>query len=176
MIVSAATFSLSQARECLNRWPERHPFATMNRAWVGFYTDAGDASPLGPALVGVDGPACVVRMADVDLEGWRMHREQFGASTCDLAPTIEHARRIVRGVLALHAAPVEYALAVHCHKGLWRSGSVVEWVRTDLGVPESSESERIVECGNDSRTYNATLLRLLREAHAEMSAGAKVTR
>lgn len=177
MIVTAATFSLSQARECLNRWPERHPFAALKRAWVGFDTDAGDASPLRRIY---DGPALPMRVADVDLDGERGHREQFGESTCDLAPTIEHARQIVAHVLMVHRARDAYAFAVHCHAGLFRSGAVVEWVREDLGVPEHECSNRLApDLGGrwqGERTYNATLLRLLREAHAGLKPRAEVTR
>ena len=169
MIVTAATFSLSQARAYLNRWPDRHPFARGLRAWVGFDTDAGDASPLRRIY---DGPALWVRMADVDIDGSRGHREQFGESVCDLAPRVGHARDIVSHVLALHRSPNHYALAVHCHAGLFRSGAVVEWVREDLGVPEHECSNRLApDAGgrwDGDRTFNVTLLRLLREAHAEV--------
>ena len=141
MIVAAATFSLSQARAYLNRWPDRHPFAAMKRAWVGFDLFGHERSPLRAIH---DGPAVVVSMADVDLDGTRGHREDFGESTCDDAPTIEHARTIVKHVTSLHDSPLEYALAVHCHAGLFRSGAVVEWVREDLGVPEHECSNRLV--------------------------------
>jgi predicted protein tyrosine phosphatase len=160
MIVTAATFSLSEARECLARWPERHPFAQHRRAWVGFDLFGHERSPLRSVH---DGPALVVSMADWDRDStWRGHHGQN-----DDEPTIAHAREIVRHVLALHAEANEYALAVHCHAGLYRSGAVVEWVRADLGVPEDECSNRVVVCGRDDPTHNATLLRLLREAHAE---------
>lgn len=166
MIGSVATFSLSRAREYLGRrWPERHPFADKRRAWVGFDTCSDDQSPLARIF---DGTSLVVRCLDWDVDN--VNRSHGPAP--ELAPTIGHARDIVRFVLGLHRSPDEYVLCVHCHAGLFRSGAVAEWVRVDLGVTEHECSNRLVdvvtgEGWSGDRTYNETLLRLLREAHAE---------
>ena len=172
MIVTTATFSLDKAREVIARgWPAQHPFLSYARAWVGFdVSDASDdVSPLRDTRRVADGPSLAMRVGDVDLDSeWRGHREQYGTDH-PLAPTIEHARRIVGWVLARHLRDERYALAVHCHAGLYRSGAVVEWVRADLGVPEHDCSTRVVVCGRDEPTHNATLLRLLRQAHAEVT-------
>ena len=171
MIVTAATFSLDKAREVLARgWPSRHPFAQHKRAWVGFDVcdAADDVSPLRDVRRVADGPSLAMRVGDIDLDAaWRGHRQQYGAAH-PLVPTIEHARRIVGWVLARHLRDERYALAVHCHAGLYRSGAVVEWVRADLGVPEDECSTRVVVCGREEPTCNEMLLRLLREAHAEV--------
>ncbi len=171
MIVTTATFSLSKAREYLGRaWPVLHPYADMRRAWVGFDSGPGssDASPLRRIF---DGPSHVAVCADWDRESLTRGHVEL---RCDLEPTIEHARAIVAHVLALHSAPEPYALAVHCHAGLFRSGAVAEWVRVDLGVEEHACSNRLVDVidggqWKGDRTFNETLLRMLREAHAEVS-------
>lgn len=166
MITTVATFSLSQARECLNRWPERHPFAPQKRAWVGFYLEGFEASPLQKIH---DGPSIVVSMRDWDRES--PFRGHVGSVAGE--PTIEIARQLVAFVSGIHRAPEPYALAVHCHAGLWRSGAVAEFVRVDLGVPEHECSNRLFDVlvggkWDGERTFNTTLLRLLREAHAEL--------
>lgn len=162
MIRYVATFSLSQARELTSRFPERHPFAGMRRAWVGFDTDSGDRSPLRSVF---DGPNCVVRCADWDADSGT--RQWFPPNVSELTPSAEHARAIVKLVRWLLDDSREFALCVHCHAGLYRSGAVAHWLSRDLGVEEHDESNRVKACGNMDPTYNATLLRLLREAYAE---------
>lgn len=169
MIVTVATFSLSQTREYLGRrWPEGHPFADRRRAWVGFQTDSTDQSPLCRVF---DGASIVVRCRDWDVDG-RHSPAEVGPAICMDAPSLELARAIVRFVLDLHRSPDEYALAVHCHAGLFRSGAVAEWVRVDLGAEEHACSNRLVDVIDGEpwagdRTFNVALLRMLREAHAE---------
>ena len=168
MIVTVATFSLFQAREYLgHRWPERHPFADRRRAWIGFDLLGYERSPLRDCLTDVSGPL-VLSMADWDPECPQRGHHGTGAD----GPAIEHARAIVRHIVALHDDPEEYALAVHCHAGLFRSGAVAEWVRVDLGAEEHACSNRLVDVigggvWTGERTFNVTLLRLIREAHAE---------
>jgi hypothetical protein len=134
-------------------------------AWIGFETGDGDRSPLPDFEVG---PRLVIRCADWDADG--RHSPRFvGPAQCLAAPTIEHAREIVRFVLALHGDDKKHRLYVHCQAGLFRSGAVAEWVRTDLGVVEPPTSNRLVDVIGDTseqRTYNIALLRLLHEAHA----------
>lgn len=171
MIRTVATFSLLQARSHFNVFAAGGVgtcFPRASRAWVGFDSgsDATDASPLHRCI---EEPSLVVRCADWDRDS---KTRGFVDLVCELEPTIEHARSIVRFVLDLHRLPDEYALAVHCHAGLFRSGAVAEWVRVDLGVTEHECSNRLVdvvtgEGWSGDRTYNETLLRLLREAHAE---------
>jgi hypothetical protein len=165
MITTVATFSLDQAREFLDRRPGQHPFSNGRRAWVGFDTGSIDQSPLRKVD---DGPSRVVRMADWDPEcKWRGH-----AGHVEDEPTIAIARAIVPFVVGLHLAQERFALAVHCKAGLWRSGAVAEFVRVDLGVPEHECSNRLIDVlvggkWEGERTFNATLLRLLREAFTE---------
>ena len=170
MIITVATFSLDQARKYLGRrYHHGHSHALdQRRAWVGFDTDDNDQSPLRYT------PDCgerglVIRCHDWDEDG--RHAPAFvGPAQCAGAPTIEHARAIVRFVLAQHARPERIDLCVHCHAGLFRSGAVAEWVRSDLGIEEHAESNRLAGVlgeRDDSRTYNNALLRLIREAHAE---------
>lgn len=169
MIASVATFSLAQATAHVFRgMPGTHLFARAQRAWIGFETGANDRSPLSSIS---DGPGLVIRCADWDADG-RHSPEHVGAAICADAPTLDHARRIVEFVLRVHDAPETRVLCVHCHAGLWRSGAVAEWVRVDLGAEEHACSNRLVNVliggrWEGERTFNAALLRLLREAHKE---------
>lgn len=167
MITTVATLSLSQAHKRLSFGWGDHPFASMRRAWVGFDTSSADASPLYRVF---DGASLVERCVDWDVDG--RHAEYVGVMECVSAPSLEIARRIVAFVLYLHRAPAEYALCVHCHAGLFRSGAVAEWVRTDLGVAEHESSNRLVDVIGDTaeqRTFNLALLRMLRAAHTELA-------
>ncbi len=167
MITNIATFSLAQASRFLTSGWGDHPFAFARRAWIGFETSSADASPLHHVF---DGASLVERCVDWDVDG--RHAEYAGKMECVSAPSLEIARRIVAFVLDLHRAPAEYALCVHCHAGLFRSGAVAEWVRSDLGVAEHESSNRLVDMIGDTaeqRTYNIALLRLIREAHAELA-------
>lgn len=166
MITNVATLSLSQAHKRLSFGWDDHPFASQRRAWVGFETSSADLSPLHRVF---DGASLVLRCVDWDVDG-RHAPAHVGPLECLSAPSIDHARRIVAFVLDLHRASDEYALCVHCHAGLFRSGAVAEWVRSDLGVAEHESSNRLVDVIGDTaeqRTYNLALLRLIREAHAE---------
>jgi hypothetical protein len=159
MITSVATFSLDQARKYLGRkFHAGHTEPGQHRLWIGFDTNNEDQSPLRYQRDGAIA-SLVIRAEDFDGE----------PRTCAFPPTIAHARELVRFVLASHAAPLPLDLCVHCHAGLFRSGAVAEWVRLDLGIPEHEASNRLVGVlgSREDRTYNVTLLRFLREAHAE---------
>lgn len=173
MIATVATYSLDQARtywaqsiEALRGF-EREELG-LRVAWVGFDTCDGDRSPLRDVDVG---ERLVVRCLDWDADG-RYSPAHVGYAQPELAPTLDHARAIVRFVLALHNAPGKHRLAVHCHAGLFRSGAVAEWVRSDLGAFEMPQSNRLVSVIGDTeaeRPFNITLLRMLRKAHAEVT-------
>lgn len=171
MISSVATYSLDQARK---HWAQsldvlrgfEREGLHLTTAWVGFDTCEHDRSPLRDIAVG---QRLVVRCIDWDVDG-RHSPAHVGYALPVDAPTLDHAREIVRFVLALHNAPGKYRLAVHCHAGLFRSGAVAEWVRSDLGAFEPPTSNRLVDVIGETpeqRTFNAGLLRMLREAHAE---------
>ena len=116
------------------------------------------------------GRRLVVRCVDWDKDG----RDRLYGPPPVGAPTTENARAIARFVLDMHALPTKHRLMVHCQAGLFRSGAVAGWVRSDLGVVEVPTSNRLVDTIGDTadqRIYNVTLLRLLREAHAEMQNG-----
>ncbi len=179
MIATVATFSLDQARKHFHAIllarltgtkAEEFVFPARRRAWIGF--DSGESQPdASPLHFCAEEPSLVVRCADWDRDS---KTRGFVSVSCELEPTIAHARAIVGFVLGLHRATEEYSLAVHCHAGLFRSGAVAEWVRVDLGVPEHASSNRLVDVitgeeWSGDRTYNETLLRLLREAHAEVT-------
>lgn len=173
MISSVATYSLDQARK---HWAQsadvlgdfEREGLRLTTAWIGFDTCEHDRSPLRDVDVG---QRLVVRCVDWDVD-YRHSPEHVGHALPVDAPTLDHAREIVRFVLALHDAPEKCRLAVHCHAGLFRSGAVAEWVRSDLGAFEMPTSNRLVDCIGDTaeqRTFNAAILRMLREAHAEVT-------
>lgn len=172
MITSVQTLSLAQARKWWDDLRASGVLAEIERgehrlrsAWIAFNTCDADRSPLCDVVVG---HRLIARCVDWDADN--VNRSHGPAP--DLAPTIEIARLIVRFVLDLHAVPAKYKLMVHCHAGLFRSGAVAEWVHSDLGVSEPPTSNRLVDVIGDTeeqRIYNVTLLRLLREAHAESS-------
>lgn len=171
MISTVQTLSLAQARKWWDDLRESGVLDeveigahTLRSAWIGFDTCDADRSPLHDVSVG---RCIIVRCLDWDVDN--VNRSHGPAP--ELAPTIDHARGIVRFVLDLHHDAASHRLAVHCHAGLFRSGAVAEWVRSDLGVVEPPTSNRLVDVIGDTeeqRIYNVTLLRLLREAHAEM--------
>ena len=145
-ILRTITLSLDQARYLiLDDIPPPKDMSVGEPAWIGFETPgAGHDSPLRYL---VDEPALLVQMADVE------HAEGHG-------PTIEIARQIVKFAHALMDAPASYALFVHCRAGMYRSGAVVQWLRQDYGIPESSASNRMKILGD---TRNRRLLDLLRQ-------------
>lgn len=176
MITAVSTLSLSAARKILGfKWPVDHPFSRARRAWIGFDTDKSDASPLRHVF---DGQSIVIRCQDWDIDGRDAEKHAAGV-VCEGAPTMENAEQLVRFVRGLHDDPVSRSLAVHCHGGLWRSGAVAEFVRVDLGVPELEDSNRLlaIPIGGDreDRTFNAALLRMMREADQALRSQGKVT-
>lgn len=172
MITGVATFDLNQAHKALLRgFPSKHPFADGPRAWLGFECpgSAADVSPLHRA--GVQ-PSCVVVCRDWDVDG-RHAPALMGPVIVDHVPSPAIAEQIVRFMLELHRAPDGYALCVHCHAGLWRSGAVAEFARVDLGAPEPEASNRLVDVlvggpWDGDRIYNRALLRMMRAAHEEL--------
>lgn len=173
MIASVETLSLAQARKA---WDTTNAGLLealarmgmeMRDAWIGFDTCVGDRSPLHDARFG---HRLVVRCVDWDTDG-KDAPAIHGPAMPELAPSIEHARSIVRFVLKLHAERKTYFLRVHCQHGLFRSGAVAEWVRSDLGVVEypcSNRLENVIGETAEQRPFNIALLRMLREAHAEI--------
>ncbi len=171
MIKSVATWSLAGARQHFaQRLDSACDVGDELHAWVGFET--GSEEDRSPAGCSAGGPSLIVRMADIDLaSSWRGHLQRYGPDH-PLAPTLGKARPIVDFLAAIHAEQEDYALSVHCHAGLWRSGAVAEWVRVDLGVKELETSVRLVdvisgEPWGGERLFNAALLNLLRAAHRE---------
>lgn len=174
MITSVQTLSLAQARKWWDDLRESGVLDEIERgelrlqsAWIGLETCC-DRSPLRDVVVG---HRLIARCVDWDIDG----RDRLYGPPPVSAPTIELARLIVRFGLDLQASTERHRLVVHSHAWLDRlSSAVAEWVRSDLGVPEPPTSNRLAYAIGDieeQRIYNDTLLRLLREAHAEMKNG-----
>lgn len=172
MITNVATFSAAQLRKIIDRgWPDRHPFEHERLVCIGLDSDAADPSPLRDASGSFRHHHCV-RVADWDPDG-RHANEHAAGVRVDLAPTLRSAREIVERIVAWQTSVVPVALVAQCQGGLWRSGAIAEFVHADLGVPEADCSNRLVDVlvggrWEGDRTFNVTLLRLLREAHKEL--------
>lgn len=162
MIDHVITLSLRQADEwLLNRRLPQDYRAPLPWAWIGFESPGAKwMSPLRHANLRL---SLIVPMNDIDPEGRAIDRLRRGEDE----PSIEQARRIVDFVTRLHKAKRRYALIVHCHAGLYRSGAVAEWVSRHFDVPEDEASHRLVVFGAKERSYNHLLLRLLEQACAE---------
>lgn len=165
MIVKTGTVSLAQAQEAL---ADKMSMPKGN-AWIGFDTSDSDRSPLRD----FGGDVLVLDADDWDPEG--RHAAQSALGMYSSKPlTMDHARAIVAFVLRLHGSKRAYIVPVHCYAGMYRSGAVVEWMREDLKIPEAHDSNRLARLrllGEGSRTYNKTLLSLLRAAHRERAYG-----
>lgn len=165
MIVSVATFSREHAAALVERgFPAEHSFAALRRAWVGFEASSADLSPLHHVYVGA---SLVERCEDWDEDDRHAELAARGwGCLCGPSPAI--AARLVAFVRDIHRAEDDYALCVHCVRGRYRSGAVVEWCRNDLAIPEHPESQRLLPDDEDGfeggRTANAALLRMIRAA------------
>lgn len=160
MIIKTGTLSLEQARSMIEDGSPLH----WQTAWIGFDTNDEDESPLRSAK----GSSLVIRGDDFDPDGRHFFHDVLGIKPKNPL-TMDHARQIVDFVLRHHGSMKPYVIPVHCYAGLFRSGAVVEWMRRDLGIVEDIDSNRLRVNGDELRTYNITLLKLLRAAHKERS-------
>lgn len=166
MIVGTGTLSRAAAAMELMSPTSRTGGITHDIRWIGF--DEGEDyparySPLRtapPSVVGI-----VVEMHDFDPDE---RNSKWEGPPPDPYPTPRLAANVVSYVLSWHRRREKVALIVHCMAGRYRSGAVVEWVTTDLGVPEYPWSNRrFDDFGNrlEHGTANKTFLRMLRQAH-----------
>ena len=159
MIDHVLTLSLKQADEWLlnNMPPKGYRDEGLPWAWIGFESPGADwSSPLHHSRVRSQ---LIVPMNDIDPDARR--------GSGEYGPSLRVARRIVDFVLQLQKSRKRYALVLHCHAGLYRSGAVAEWVTQQFDVPEDEVSHRIAVFGAKHRSFNRTLYRMLNEACAE---------
>lgn len=176
MIVSVSTYSRAQAQAALSKpvlMAEDYSNPDyLHEAWIGFATRADGRSPIDTAK-----PGCRPEMGLVTCvhdvgcdEASAAAYDPIRAAKSTVEPRPEQADSIVNFVMLLHRDDKRWRLNVHCHGGQYRSGAVAEWMILDLGVPELPESCRLQVFGIgrplEKRTYNATILRLLRESYA----------
>lgn len=164
MIESVCTLSRAQAQSAVLETRR-----SGGVAWIGFATVADGPSPIDLSL---DEPALLLNVHDVGCD--QASADEYDlerALASNVSPKPAHAESIVDFVLGLHRDRNAWRLFVHCHGGQYRSGAVAEWLVTEFSIPESSASCRLQALGIGlplkTRTYNATILRLLREAYAE---------
>ena len=174
MIELTGTLSWDDAREVINHDVWRASINLPSRLgagafWIGF--DEGDKyKPRLSPLRRVYFPGIIVTMADEDEDGL-----DKGRKLSEIAPPQEIADAIVSHLLELEEASGRYVVPVHCYQGAYRSGAVVQWMVSDLRVPEDKTSRRLIESPKKP-TYNKAFLRMLRTAADKLASPSMAAR
>ncbi len=116
-------------------------------AWVGISDDG--TSP----VLRSRGPVLVEAFADVN-------PGKYAGVTFENPMTEAHAARIAAFVERFSAHPETWALMVHCHAGVSRSGAVAQWVYERHATMDRALFDRL----HRQCMPNSHVVRLLREA------------
>ncbi len=153
-IWSVSTFSMEEATCALrDGFSAGHPYARSPRAWVGFEVSCDGPSPLRMLK---DGPSLIVAVHDSGHDCFDYDRAMANNPPW---PSLSGAKDIESFVSGLLESDERYALCVHCHAGIWRSGAVAQWM-VDSGIPEDAGSRRR-QTKAPSLPFNRTIYELL---------------